>query len=90
MKKVGIKVYIFDREYNLKANQDEEYLKAIASFVDNEMRRIASSLPGKGVEEISILACLNIADEFYKLRKKSEVAREKIKKLIKRIEKDKD
>lgn len=90
MKKVGIKVYIFDREYNLKANQDEEYLKTIASFVDNEMRRIASSLPGKGVEEISILACLNIADEFYKLRKKSEVAREKIRKLIKRIEKDKD
>jgi len=87
---VGVKVNILNKEYNLKANQGEEYLKKIASYVDNEIKRIASSLPGKGVDEISILACLNIADEFYKLKEKNESARKRIKKLIEKIDKDRD
>ncbi len=87
---MGVKVNILNKEYNLKANQGEEYLKKIASYVDNKIKRIASSLPGKGVEEISILACLNIADEFYKLKGKNESARERIKKLIEKIDKDRD
>lgn len=85
---MGIKVNILNKEYNLKANQDEEYLKKIASYVDNKIKKIASSLPGKGVEEISILACLNIADEFYQLKGKNESARKRIKKLIEKIGRD--
>ncbi|GAH99824.1 unnamed protein product, partial [marine sediment metagenome] len=42
---MGVKVRIFDKEYNLKANEDEEYLKIIAAYVDNKVRRIASSIP---------------------------------------------
>jgi len=85
---MAAKVRIFDREYNLKANEDEEYLKTIAAYVDNKVRRIASSIPERGNEQISILACLNIADELYKLREKTRKARERVQQLIEKIEKE--
>jgi len=85
---MAVKVRIFDKEYNLKANEDEEYLKTIAAYVDNKVRRIASSIPERGNEQVSILACLNIADELYKLREKSRKARERVQQLIEKIEKE--
>jgi cell division protein ZapA len=85
---MGVRVHIFDKEYNLKANEDEGYLKTIAAYVDNKVRRIASSIPQRGGEQISILACLNIADELYKLREKTREARERVQQLIEKIEKE--
>jgi cell division protein ZapA (FtsZ GTPase activity inhibitor) len=84
---MGVKILIFEREYHLKAKEGEEYLKAIASYVDEKVKKIASSTKEKGREQISILACLNIADELYKLKEKNRKAREKIRQLIERVEK---
>ena len=85
---MGVKILIFDREYRLKAKEGEEYLKAIASYVDGKVKKIASSTNERGREQISILACLNIADELYKLKEKNRKAREKIRQLIERVEKE--
>ena len=85
---MGAKVSIFDREYHLKAKEGEEYLKAVASYVDGKIKKIASSTTERGREQISILACLNIADELHKLKEKNRKAREKIRQLIERIEKE--
>jgi len=85
---MGVKILIFDREYRLKAKEGEEYLKAIASYVDEKVKKIASSTNERGREQISILACLNIADELYKLKEKNRKAREKIRQLLKRVEKE--
>jgi len=83
-----VKILIFDREYHLKAKEGEEYLKAIASYVDGKVKKIASSTNEKGREQISILACLNIADELYKLKEKNRKARERIRQLLERVEKE--
>ena len=84
----GVKVYIFDKEYNLRANEDEEYLKKIADYVNGKVREIASVAPQKNKEEISILACLNIADELHALKEKNREAKERIQQLIERIKKE--
>jgi len=49
---------------------------------------IASSAPQKKSGEISVLACLNIADELYRLKAKNKKAKERVEKVIKRIEKE--
>ncbi|TET62492.1 cell division protein ZapA [Candidatus Aerophobetes bacterium] len=82
------KFVIFDREYHLKAKEGEEYLKIVASYVDGKIKKIASSTNEKGRERISILACLNIADELHKIKEKNRRAREKIQQLMERIEKE--
>lgn len=85
---IGVKILIFDREYRLKAKEGEEYLKAIAAYVDGKIKKIASSTNERGREQISILACLNIADELYKLKEKNRKAKEKIRQLMERVEKE--
>lgn len=79
---MGVRVRILNEEYNLRADEDEGYLEGIAAYVDNKAKGIASSLPHKEREEISILTCLNIADELYKLKEKNRKAKERIQGLI--------
>ncbi len=76
------KVVIFDREYRLKAKEGQEYLKSVAAYVDEKIKKIASSTNEKGREQISILACLNIADELYKLKERNQKAQYRIRQLI--------
>ncbi len=85
---MGVKVRILNEEYNLRADEDEGYLEGIAAYVDNKAKGIASSLPHKEREEISILTCLNIADELCKLKEKNRKAKERIQRLIEKIEKN--
>jgi len=84
---VGVKVKILGREYNLKASEKEGYLREIASFVDRRMKKISLVLPERKKEEISVLACLKLADELYRLRDRNKKAGEKIRLLIETMNK---
>ncbi len=83
-----MRVYIFDKEYNLRANENENYLKGIAGYVERRVREIASSAPQKSREEISILTCLNIADELHRERDKNKEARQRIQQLVEKVKKE--
>ncbi|MEA3485413.1 MAG: cell division protein ZapA [Candidatus Aerophobetes bacterium] len=82
-----MRIRIFNKEYNLKAKEGEEYLKVVASYVDDKMRKISTSAPQRGIEQIGILTCLNIADELYKLKEKNRKAKKGIEELIEKINK---
>lgn len=84
----GMRVYIFDKEYNLRANENENYLKGIAGYVERRVREIASSAPQKSKEEISILTCLNIADELHRERDKNKKAKQRIQQLVEKVKKE--
>ncbi len=83
-----MRVYIFDKEYNLRANKNEDYLKGIAGYVERRVREIASSASQKSKEEISILTCLNIADELHRERDKNKKAKQRIEQLVERVKKE--
>ncbi len=83
-----MRVYIFDKEYNLRANKNENYLKGIAGYVERRVREIASSAPQKSKEEISILTCLNIADELHRERDKNKKAKQRIQQLVEKVKKE--
>ncbi len=83
-----MRVYILDKEYNLRANENEDYLKGIAGYVEGRVREIASFAPQKSKEEISILTCLNIADELHRERDKNEKAKQRIQQLLERVKKE--
>ena len=83
-----MRVHIFDREYNLRANKNEDYLKGIAGYVEKRVRDIASFAPQKSKEEISILTCLNIADELHRERDKNEKAKQRIQQLVEKVKKE--
>lgn len=84
---MGIKVRILDRYYTLKSNQSEEYLQSLASYVDEKIRRIILSNPSLPSEDAGVLAALNIADEYHRLKEKKEKASRLLSALLSRLEK---
>jgi cell division protein ZapA len=70
----GIRVTIYDQEYNMRGELDPDYIRMLARYVDEKMRSIAARTRSVDSLRAAILAALNIADEYHQLRAKSEAA----------------
>jgi len=78
-----IKVSIYGKEYDVRGNQDEEYIRMLAEYVDSIMNKIAIKTGSISQERVAILTALNIADEMHKERRLFE---ENIMKLEKELQ----
>lgn len=63
-----IRVNIFGSDYTLVSDNDENYVKEIARYIDDKMREIDRNSSIKSSARLAILAALNIADELYQER----------------------
>ncbi len=70
----GIRVSIYDQEYNMRGQLDPEYLRALARFVDEKMRSIAARTHTVDSLRTAVLAAMNIADDYHRLLAKYEAA----------------
>ncbi len=59
----NVKIEIYDQSYNFSAEQDEEYVKELAAFVDGKMRAVAEATRTVDSLKVAVLAAVNIADE---------------------------
>ena len=57
-------VSIYGRTYQLRGDEDDEYLAELASLVDGRMRDVADATGTADTLKVAILAALNIADEY--------------------------
>ena len=80
---VPIKITIYGKDYEVRGNQDEEYIKMLAEYVDSIMNKIAIKTGAISQERVAILTALNIADEMHKERRLFE---ENIMKLEKELQ----
>jgi len=67
-----VHVNIYGEEYPVRAEGDSEYIRQVAHYLDRKMREMAEKVPNRSPSRIAILAALNIADELFQERKKSE------------------
>jgi len=67
-----VKIEIYDQSYNLSAEQDEEYVKELAAFVDGKMRAVSEQTATVDSVRLAVLAALNIADEYHLLKRRLE------------------
>ncbi|MFZ0213657.1 MAG: cell division protein ZapA [Candidatus Acidiferrales bacterium] len=67
-----MKIEIFDQTYNIQSEDDESYLRELASFVDERMRTISEATHQVDSMRIAVLAALNISDELFALRKRQK------------------
>ena len=63
-----VPVVIFGQTYNVRAEEEFEYVEELAQFVDTKMREIADVTGTREASKIAILAALNVADELRKLQ----------------------
>ena len=83
-----IEIEIFGQKYRIrvKGEEDEKYIGRLTSYVDQKMREV--SVKSKSVDslKISVLAALNIADEYFLSRKKLDQLNEVIGHMESKIE----
>jgi cell division protein ZapA (FtsZ GTPase activity inhibitor) len=70
--KTRITVDIFGTHYKLVGKSSVSYMKMVAAHVNDQMYHIANTFPQLESSKIAVLASVNIADEFFKLRKELE------------------
>ncbi len=57
------------REYTLSSSESREYMLSVADLVDKKMRQVAASDPTMGTTMTAVLAAVNLADDYIRLKK---------------------
>lgn len=64
-----VKVTILGQTYNIKGDTSPEYIMQLSEYVNQKMEEIGDSVPGGNSLQLAILASLNIADEYFQVKK---------------------
>jgi cell division protein ZapA len=64
-----IPVSIYGRTYQLRGNEERDYLLELAALVDRRMRETAAASGTADTLKVAILAALNIADDYLQARR---------------------
>jgi len=71
----SIQVEIFGQTYSIKAENDREYIRKLAAFVDARMKEVQKGTGTSDGYKIAILAALNIADELNRIQAEHDIFR---------------
>lgn len=63
-----VTIEMFGAEYPIRSNLDPEYVKRLAEYVDRRMYAVADQMGGGDRVRVAVLAALNIADDYFRLR----------------------
>ena len=68
----SIRVLIYDQEYFMRGDLNQEYIQKLAQFLDAKMRSIAERTRTVDTLRVAMLAALNVADEYHQLKARYE------------------
>lgn len=75
-KRNDVKVVIGGKQYNMGGYESEEYLQSIASYINAKMNELKQQggFPKLDSDIVNILLQINIADDYFKLKRSQEEA----------------
>ena len=68
----SIRVMIYDQEYFMRGDLNQEYIQKLAQYLDTKMRSIAERTRTVDTLRVAMLAALNVADEYHQLKARYE------------------
>ena len=85
-----MKLEIYGQAYNLSVEENEDYLKELAAYVDAKMYAVADAAHTVDTVKVAVLAALNIADELFMARAREQrlqgPLRERVEKCVSLVE----
>ena len=78
----GIRVDIYDQQYTIRGDLDQEYIQGLAKYVDGKMRVIAERTRTVDSLRVAVLAALNIADEYHRLKTEHEATAKRVEEIL--------
>ena len=73
-----IQVEIYGQRYLLSGHEDTGYVESLAAHVDRKMRELAMTTPTVDSLKVAVLAAVNIADEYFRLKLDSQSVEDRI------------
>ena len=67
-----VKVYILGQEYVVKSEEGEEYVREVATYVNEQVETIIETTKTVTTFKVAILAAMRIADDYFKEREKNK------------------
>ena len=65
-----IDVEIYGQRYTVSGDADEEYIRRLANFIDDQMRRVAEGMNTTTPSRLAVLTALNLAHQLFEWEKK--------------------
>jgi len=79
-------ITLLNQKFNLKSDSDEKHVQKVADFVNRRIFEIQEKTKSVSSLNVALLAALNIADDFFKIKKtkqgKSSPAKNKLKEIL--------
>lgn len=76
-----VEVEIFGQTFTVNSEEQTQYVKELAEYVDQRMRQITGSTKTVVPLRVAIMAALSIADEWYKASQREQEIQEETERL---------
>jgi len=84
MKRV-VDIEIMGQKLSVKSDADENYIQAVANYVDEKVREFLKTARPNAQSSVAIMTALNIADEYCQLKEKHEMVLDRLNRLTKKL-----
>jgi len=64
----SVEIQILGQSYSIKTDENEEYIRSLARYVDEKLKEIYSVAPNVSQTKATVMAAFGIADELFKLK----------------------
>jgi len=64
----SVEIQILGQSYSIKTDENEEYIRSLARYVDGKLKEIYSVAPNVSQTKATVMAAFGIADELFKLK----------------------
>ena len=83
--KRAIDVEIMGERLTLRSDAEESYVRRVAGYVEQKMHEVLKTTRPVGKSSVAMLAALNIADEYQRLKNDCDAASQRLNVLLKRL-----
>ena len=83
--KRAVDVEIMGEKFTVRSDAEESYVRKVAGYVDGKMQEVMKTTRPVGKSSVAMLAALNIADEYQKLKDSHDAILQRLNHLSKRL-----
>lgn len=66
-----VEVTILGRRIRIRSEDDEDYIREVASYVNERMTEVQKATQSTATIDVAILAAMNVADDYFKSKGKN-------------------
>jgi cell division protein ZapA len=84
----AVRVNILGQEYPIRADADEEYIREVASYLNERMTAVLAAEPTRPLSKVAILTALNLTHELLNMKKLNQEMLGEVERRTQRITED--